>query len=106
MAANGWCPSGRLFEAAACGTAILSDWWDGLDEFFVPGEEIAIVRSTADVLTTLERGDRELRELGEAGRQRALADHTAARRAAELVELLSQARAASGGCRVAAQVES
>src|SRR5690606_3616101 len=40
MAAMGWCPSGRLFEAAACGTAILSDSWDGLDAFFAPGLEI------------------------------------------------------------------
>ena len=40
MAAMGWCPSGRLFEAAACGTALLSDTWDGLDHFFVPGHEI------------------------------------------------------------------
>ena len=37
MAAMGWCPSGRLFEAAACGAPILSDCWDGLDEFFAPG---------------------------------------------------------------------
>ena len=34
MAAMGHCPSGRLFEAAACGTAILSDDWAGLDDFF------------------------------------------------------------------------
>ena len=31
MAAMGYCPSGRLFEAAACGTAVLTDEWDGLD---------------------------------------------------------------------------
>ena len=29
MAAMGWCPSGRLFEAAACGAPILTDWWEG-----------------------------------------------------------------------------
>ena len=36
MAAMGWCPSGRLFEAAACGVPILSDDWQGLEEFFTP----------------------------------------------------------------------
>ncbi len=36
MAASGWCPSGRLFEAAACGATILTDRWDGLDAFFTP----------------------------------------------------------------------
>ena len=29
----GWSPSVRLFEAAACGVPIISDWWPGLDEF-------------------------------------------------------------------------
>ena len=42
MAACGYCPSGRFFEAAACGTPIVSDWFEGLDTFFRPGEEILI----------------------------------------------------------------
>ena len=95
MAASGWCPSGRLFEAAACGAPILSDWWDGLDEFFDPRSEILIVRSTEDVLTALDLGDAELARIGEAGRQRTLADHTAERRAAELIALLSNTDAMS-----------
>ena len=44
MAAMGYCPSGRLFEAAACGTAILSDSWHGLDAFFEPGREILLAQ--------------------------------------------------------------
>jgi spore maturation protein CgeB len=88
MAACGWCPSGRLFEAAACAAPILSDWWDGLDEFFVPGSEVVIVRSTEDVLAALDLGDRELALIGAAGRERALAEHTADRRAQELETLL------------------
>src|SRR5260221_12230150 len=43
----GYTPSGRLFEAAACGTPILTDTWPGLDEFFTPGAEI-LVAETAD----------------------------------------------------------
>src|SRR5439155_482696 len=42
MREMGWCPSGRLFEAAACGVPILSDWWDGLDEFFASDSEILV----------------------------------------------------------------
>jgi spore maturation protein CgeB len=95
MADNGWCPSGRLFEAAACGTPMLSDWWDGLEEFFDPWRDIVIVRKTDDVLAALELSDRELAEIGEAGRQRVLAEHTAERRAAELVALLQDTRAGS-----------
>jgi spore maturation protein CgeB len=90
MAALGWCPSGRLFEAAACGTPIVSDWWEGLDEFFVPEREIIVVRTTEDVLAALEHSDIELSRIGAAARERALTGHTAARRAAELEMLLSQ----------------
>ena len=89
MAESGWCPSGRMFEAAACASPIVSDWWDGLDEFFVPGREVMIVRTTEDVLATLDLSDAEMNRIGEAARARALADHTAGRRSEELVALLS-----------------
>src|SRR5205085_9712211 len=46
MARMGYCPSGRLFEAAACGVAIVSDEWAGLEEFFEPGVEIVVARNT------------------------------------------------------------
>ncbi len=90
MAALGWCPSGRLFEAAACGAPIVSDWWEGLDEFFAPEREIIIVRTTEDVLAALDRSDAELSRIGVSARERVLSRHTAARRAAELETLLSQ----------------
>ncbi|HEX6442466.1 MAG TPA: glycosyltransferase [Stellaceae bacterium] len=89
MAASGWCPSGRLFEAAACESPILSDWWNGLADFFVPEHEILIARTSGDVLSALDLGDAELARIGEAGRARTLADHTAERRAAEFVALLA-----------------
>jgi spore maturation protein CgeB len=84
MAEYGYCPSGRLFEAAACGVAILSDGWEGLDMFFTPGEEIVPVKSASDVVDVLGLSDSELHHIGEAARQRALEQHTAARRIAEL----------------------
>jgi spore maturation protein CgeB len=90
MAAFGWCPSGRLFEAGACGTPIISDWWDGLDEFFVPDHEILIARTTDDVLAALDRSDADLAAIATAAREGTLARHTAANRAAELEALLSQ----------------
>jgi spore maturation protein CgeB len=90
MAALGWCPSGRLFEAAACGTPIVSDWWEGLDEFFAPEREIIVIWKTEDVLAALDRSDAELSRIGAAARERVLSRHTAARRAAELEMLLSR----------------
>jgi spore maturation protein CgeB len=93
MAAMGWCPSGRLFEAAACGTTILSDWWDGLDEFFTPGEEIVIARSTADSLDALELSEAEIGRIGARARERVLAQHTSERRAEDFLSALAQPRA-------------
>lgn len=81
MREAGWSPSVRLFEAAACGTAILSDRWDGIEAFFTPGEEILLVDDADDVLAALES---DARRIGEAARARFLAEHTPGRRAAEL----------------------
>lgn len=92
MAQNGYCPSGRLFEAAACGAVILTDPWPGLEEFFTPGAELLVCRRPEDVLAALDAAPRALSEVARAGRARALADHTAARRAEQLLELLEAAR--------------
>ena len=84
MAEYGYCPSGRLFEAAACGTPILSDSWEGLDTFFVPGEEIFVVRNPEEVIAATRRGDASLRAMGDAARARALREHTGEARIVEL----------------------
>ena len=85
MIAAGHSPSVRLFEAAACGTPIISDWWEGLDEIFDIGKEILVARDTRDVLQYLENlPPAEVAAIGDAGRRRVLAEHSAARRAAEL----------------------
>ncbi|MFP2931089.1 glycosyltransferase [Pyxidicoccus sp. 3LG] len=88
MAAMGFCPSGRLFEAGACGTPVLSDAWTGLDSFFQPGNEILVCRTTEDVVEALARSPEELARIGRAARERVLAEHTSGHRAKELVELL------------------
>ncbi|QRK12357.1 glycosyltransferase [Archangium violaceum] len=92
MAAMGWCPSGRLFEAAACGTPVLSDAWEGLDSFFRPGEELLIAHSTEDAVEALSLSPEELARMGRRARERALTEHTAERRAEELVASLDGAR--------------
>jgi spore maturation protein CgeB len=91
MAEMGYCPSGRLFEAAACGAVVLSDQWDGLTEFFEPGAEILVADSTEDALSALEASDEQLARVARAARERVLADHTAERRALQLVAALEGA---------------
>ena len=85
MAEMGWCPSGRLFEAAACGAPVVSDWFEGLDEFFAPGSEILIAHDTAEALEALDMSDHELERIGAAAHARFRADHTSARRAEEML---------------------
>jgi spore maturation protein CgeB len=91
MAEMGFCPSGRLFEAAACGAVVLSDSWPGLDEFFQAGTEILVASTTEDVLSSLEASDEELARIGRAARERVLTDHTADRRALDLIAALEGA---------------
>jgi spore maturation protein CgeB len=87
----GYCPSGRLFEAAACGAPIISDVWEGLDQFFTPGKEIIFASSAEETIRALELTDAELKKIGNAARERALAEHTAEHRARELEGLLETA---------------
>jgi spore maturation protein CgeB len=85
MAASGYCPSGRFFEAAACGTPILTDDWEGLDSFFDVQHELHVVRTPDDVLSLLSLAPGELQSAAERARCRALEEHTGERRAAEFL---------------------
>jgi spore maturation protein CgeB len=91
MAQMGYCPSGRLFEAAACGVPIVSDEWEGLDYFFEPGREMLVARTTGHVMDALAMSDEQLGRIARAGRERVLAAHTAERRAMELESILDAA---------------
>ncbi|MDQ2669896.1 MAG: glycosyltransferase [Gemmatimonadota bacterium] len=85
MIAAGWSPSVRLFEAAACGVPIVSDWWEGLGDFLEPGREILVARSADEALGYVrDLPEAERLALGARARGRVLAHHTAAHRAAEL----------------------
>jgi spore maturation protein CgeB len=93
MAELGYCPSGRLFEAAACGVPVLTDTWEGLDRFFDPDEEILTATTTGEAVEALYRPREQLARIGRKARARALAEHSGGRRAAELVALLDGAMA-------------
>ena len=89
----GYSPSVRLFEAAACGVPIISDWWPGLDEFFLPGEEILVAGNADQVLGYLrELPEAERLRLASRARERVLSSHTAEHRAAALEADVQEAR--------------
>jgi spore maturation protein CgeB len=92
MAATGYSPPTRLFEVAGAGACLISDAWDGIEMFLAPGSEVLVARDGSDVVDimqalTVERAA----AIGQAGRQRILAEHTYDRRAAALHPLLQSA---------------
>jgi spore maturation protein CgeB len=92
MVRAGWSPSVRLFEAAACGVPIVSDWWEGLDSLFEPGREILVPGSGAELLDLLKYlGEAERLAIGRRSRARILAEHTAAHRVLQLEDYLAEA---------------
>jgi spore maturation protein CgeB len=83
--ATGFSPGARLFEAAACGTPVITEFWPGLDNFFTPDEEILVSHSADETMVYLEEiSELERRRIGYRARERVLARHTMRHRAAEL----------------------
>jgi spore maturation protein CgeB len=98
MVLAGYSPSVRLFEAAACGTTIISDTWPGLETFFTPGQEILLADSHKKVVDYLNgMGEAEIQGIGKAAQERVLADHTSRKRALQFEAYLAKdAMLASG----------
>ncbi len=97
MRAMGWAPSVRLFEAAACGTAVISDDWEGLDSFFPRDRAILVAAATGDVVAALQGEPAERIRIADRARQITLSRHTGRHRAMEfergLALALARARA-------------
>jgi nucleoside-diphosphate-sugar epimerase/spore maturation protein CgeB len=93
MIAAGWSPSVRLFEAAGCTTPVISDRWAGIESLFEPEREIILADSSDDVIQRIE-SNRNAAAIGRAARDRVLAAHTAAHRAAELENHIEEAAGA------------
>jgi spore maturation protein CgeB len=97
MIALGWSPSVRLFEAAACGTAIVSDRWKGLGDLLPDGEAILIADTTDDVVRILsEEPEARSQAIAAEARRRVLAGHTGRARAGELVAAIRRQRLLRG----------
>jgi spore maturation protein CgeB len=92
MVQNGWSPATRMFEAAGAASCQVTDAWQGIEDFFAPGEEI-LVAASADEVAQLVRSvdDERARRIGQAGRARALAAHTYTQRARQMDAVLRAA---------------
>lgn len=93
MARWGYCPSGRFFEAAACGTPILSDWFEGLNTFFNvgPDSDLLVANNSEDAVEAIRLSDSELQKIAGRARERTLSEHTGEQRAAQLIAAMEQA---------------
>jgi spore maturation protein CgeB len=81
MAATGYSPPTRVFEAAGCGACVVTDAWDGISTFFAEGSEILVASSADDIAACFQLDNQRLASIGAAARRRVLEDHTYARRA-------------------------
>lgn len=96
MVAAGYSPSVRLFEASACGAAILSDWWKGLEHFLTPNHEVLLPKDAyevAQIARTMSEAERM--RIGLNARERVLSEHTAAHRAMEFEQIVSRCAGSS-----------
>jgi spore maturation protein CgeB len=90
MAANGFSPATRVFEAAGAGACVITDAWEGIEQFLEPGSEILVAHDGAEVGAALEGLDQHrARAIGEAALARVLAEHTYTARAAQVEALLT-----------------
>ena len=95
MARYGFSPATRVFEAAGAGACLITDAWKGLEQFLQPDRECLVAHDGDEVVRHLRALTPErARAIGEAARQRVLADHTYAHRAVQVDEVLDAARAA------------
>jgi spore maturation protein CgeB len=94
MAATGFSPATRVFEAAGAGACLITDAWVGLELFLDEDTEVLVARDGAEVAAQLAALTPErARRIGEAARARILAEHTYARRGVQVDALLREAAA-------------
>jgi spore maturation protein CgeB len=90
MAANGWSPATRVFEAAGAGACLITDSWEGIDLFLEPGSEVLVAESGADVARhVLDLTPARAHAVGQAARERVLREHTYRHRAEQVEQILS-----------------
>jgi spore maturation protein CgeB len=89
MARYGFSPATRVFEAAGAGACLITDYWEGIEQFLEPGTEVLVAHNGAEVAEHVQNtSEAHAQQIGQAALQRVLSEHTYAHRAAQLEELL------------------
>ncbi|MBM7406019.1 MULTISPECIES: glycosyltransferase family protein [Sphingomonas] len=93
MANVGFSPATRVFEAAGAAACLITDAWEGIEQFLIPNEEVLVARDGQDVADHLAALTPERAQaIGQAALKRVLAEHTYTLRGAQ-VDQLFQAHA-------------
>ncbi|MDG5815359.1 glycosyltransferase [Chitinispirillales bacterium ANBcel5] len=88
MVKCGYCPSARIFEAAACRVPVISDSWSGIENFFEPISEILIAKSFMDVIEMLQMDQAQRDKIAKCAQERVFDQHRAYHRAQKLENLI------------------
>ena len=92
MAAYGFSPPTRVFEATGAGACLITDAWAGIEQFLEPGHDILVAKDGREVASLLANlGSARAGAIGSAARARILADHTYAQRAIQVEGVLEAA---------------
>ncbi len=96
MAANGFSPATRVFEAAGAGACLITDAWEGIEQFLKPGEEVLVARDGRDVAELMcDLTPDRAHEIGARALKRILGEHTYAHRAAAVDRIFRRGLRAS-----------
>jgi len=89
MANIGFSPATRVFEAAGAAACLITDAWEGIEQFLIPDEEVLVARDGRDVVEHVRTLTPErARAIGGAALKRVHAEHTYAHRGAQVDALL------------------
>ena len=93
MAAIGFSPATRVFEAAGAAACLITDAWEGVEMFLTPDTEVLVARDGQDVADHLAALTTERAQaIGQAALARVLAEHTYALRGTQVDAILTQER--------------
>lgn len=91
MAEIGYSPLTRVFEAAGAGACIISDDWEGIDQFLIPQQEVLTVKNTDDVVKVVGSLTKEqAKNIGSAALQKVLDAHTYRQRALDFEKVFTR----------------
>jgi spore maturation protein CgeB len=97
MARYGFSPATRVFEAAGAGACLITDYWEGIEQFFEPDSEILVARTGSDVAAIVaDLTSQRAREIGDASLRRVLSEHSYSHRVGKLEALFEERLAAAG----------